>query len=270
MSRREPTRAALSVRVALIAVATAAMVALVVALGQRQGRRVGGPPHAPVTALAPPARPIAAEAWVFRTRPEGLALPADAKRRRAAHPRTLATYRAIRAYPGAPPRVPHGLTAGEFRGARCATCHERGGYSQRFGAYAPVAPHPELEGCLQCHAPDDAVVGVSLPGRGADDVCRQCHAPAAARAPAPAADWRAAAWPRPVGRTPEGGPPPIPHDLQLRGNCLACHAGPSAVAEIRTTHPERADCRQCHVPVDAGAGEFVRTSAVAPAAGGAR
>ena len=40
-----------------------------------------------------------------------------------------------------------------------------------------------------------------------------------------------------------------PHDLFFRGNCLACHSGPSAVAEIRTAHPERADCRQCHVAV---------------------
>jgi cytochrome c-type protein NapB len=43
-------------------------------------------------------------------------------------------------------------------------------------------------------------------------------------------------------------PPLIPHDLQLRGNCLACHAGPGGVEEIRSTHPERANCRQCHLP----------------------
>lgn len=45
----------------------------------------------------------------------------------------------------------------------------------------------------------------------------------------------------------EGSPPIIPHQLQLRENCLACHAGPSAPKEIRVTHPERVNCRQCHV-----------------------
>ena len=72
-------------------------------------------------------------------------------------------------------------------------------------------------------------------------------------------DWRPMAWPQ-LARTPPGSaPPPIPHDLQFRGNCLACHAGPAAVAEIRTTHPERADCRQCHVSPDPG-GDSARTA----------
>ena len=47
-------------------------------------------------------------------------------------------------------------------------------------------------------------------------------------------------------RRAAGSPPPIPHALQMRENCLACHAGPGAVLEIRSTHPERWNCRQCH------------------------
>jgi hypothetical protein len=43
-----------------------------------------------------------------------------------------------------------------------------------------------------------------------------------------------------------GSPPPIPHALQMRENCRACHAGPGAVSGLRTTHPERVTCRQCH------------------------
>ena len=43
-------------------------------------------------------------------------------------------------------------------------------------------------------------------------------------------------------------PPVIPHQIQLRENCLSCHAGPSAPKEIRVTHPERVNCMQCHVP----------------------
>ena len=45
-----------------------------------------------------------------------------------------------------------------------------------------------------------------------------------------------------------GGPLLIPHSLQMRENCLACHAGPQAVVEIKTSHPERQNCQQCHVP----------------------
>jgi cytochrome c-type protein NapB len=42
-------------------------------------------------------------------------------------------------------------------------------------------------------------------------------------------------------------PPVIPHSIELRENCLACHAGPAAPKEIRVSHPERVNCRQCHV-----------------------
>ena len=36
----------------------------------------------------------------------------------------------------------------------------------------------------------------------------------------------------------------------VRANCVACHSGPAAREEIRTTHPERVRCNQCHVPVE--------------------
>jgi cytochrome c-type protein NapB len=50
-----------------------------------------------------------------------------------------------------------------------------------------------------------------------------------------------------------GGPPVMPHPLFMREDCEACHAGPGARPEIRTSHPERARCRQCHVQVGAAA-----------------
>jgi nitrate reductase (cytochrome), electron transfer subunit len=203
--------------------------------------------------IAAPTAPIAGEALVFRLRPRDVAADPRARRRADAHPRTLATFRALRAYPGAPPRVPHGLTAAEFRQEVCNTCHERGGYSARFGAYVPLTPHPELQGCLQCHATDAAVVGTPLPDTRADALCRQCHAPARPAARTADLDWMPAPWPRIVGAVSDGIPPEVPHDLHLRGNCLACHMGPGAVTEIRTGHPERANCRQCHL-VAAAAG----------------
>jgi nitrate reductase (cytochrome), electron transfer subunit len=202
--------------------------------------------------------PIAAEASVFRSRPEFFSVDNEPGRRSAAHPRTLATYRSLRAYPGAPPRIPHGLTKEEYRGVGCVTCHERGGYSQRFGAYAPVTPHPELTACVQCHLADDGMVGIALPSNDPDDVCRQCHIPGATRPTVRLSNAAAAPWPQPVRRNPDGTPPAIPHPLLTRANCLACHMGPGAVAEIRTTHPERANCRSCHVAVDAEVAAFAR------------
>ena len=44
-------------------------------------------------------------------------------------------------------------------------------------------------------------------------------------------------------------PPTIPHKTFMRENCTACHSGTAAREEIRTPHPERQRCRQCHVPI---------------------
>ncbi|KPJ88793.1 MAG: hypothetical protein AMS18_13120, partial [Gemmatimonas sp. SG8_17] len=51
------------------------------------------------------------------------------------------------------------------------------------------------------------------------------------------------------GRLNPISPPTIPHRLLMRENCIACHSGPAAREEIRTAHPERVRCTQCHVPV---------------------
>ena len=237
--------ARLAVIVGLLLLMVAAMVAV-------ESRLFADGPAEDGLATAPPATPappIAAEADVFRTRPGDLAAPSDAPRRPAAHRRTLSMYRSLRAFPGAPPRVPHGLQAGEYRGTRCNACHERGGWVERFASYAPLTPHPELADCLQCHLPDDAMVGVAPPRPGTDDVCLQCHVAGGGAIPELPLAWEPAAWPRVGAGGASGTPPPIPHGLEMRGNCLACHAGPAAVEEVRTLHPERADCRQCHVTV---------------------
>lgn len=215
----------------------------------------------------PPARidrtrlsPIDAEARVFATRVDERATE-PVRRRNSAHPRTLSTFRGLRAFPGAPPRIPHGLTAEEFRTTRCRTCHERGGYSMRFEAYAPITPHPQLEDCLQCHLATDAVVGVRLPAGSPDGLCRQCHAPGVAVQARHELDWSAASWPTIAQPGAGDTPPVIPHDVTMRSDCLTCHAGPGAVAEIRTTHADRANCRQCHL-LDSGEGEYQRSRGV--------
>ncbi|GAP64115.1 hypothetical protein ARMA_2538 [Ardenticatena maritima] len=142
--------------------------------------------------------------------------------------RTLDTYYARRAYDGAPPWVPHPVEDAMAYGSNtCLQCHETGGYVPPMEAYAPVAPHPELLNCTQCHVP---VLEETL-------FRENTYEPA----PPPALGNEAY----------DGAPPPVPHEIvpAMRENCAACHIGPSAPPEIRTDHLERDNCLQCHVPL---------------------
>jgi nitrate reductase (cytochrome), electron transfer subunit len=246
-------------RVAGIAAGIALLVASVALVARWLDARDEAARFPPPGRIAEFGEPIAAEAEVFRTPPTHGAVPPGIERREQAHLRTHAMFRTLRAYPGAPPRIPHGLTASEFHDASCQTCHERGGYVARFTSYAPVTPHPEHRGgCLQCHAPDDAIIGIEPPDGRPGSVCLQCHV---LDRPTPSfrpTAWRAPDWPALGNAALPGSPPPIPHTLHMRGNCAACHVGAGAVEEIRTTHPERANCRQCHMQVETDAGAFSR------------
>ena len=266
---RHPT--ALVLRLFLIASAITALVALRVVVKRAAAGRKAGPAPVAVALLMPTVDPIRAEAQVFRTPPAMLAIEPATHRERKAHPRTLATVRFLRAFPGAPPRIPHPLTADEFRNDACRTCHERGGFSVRFAAYVPVTPHPERGICLQCHVGVDSVIGAAVPDPNPNARCPQCHgASGGAPRPEARATWPTTVWLQLPKLTPDIDPPPIPHDLQFRENCLTCHAGPAAVVEIRTKHPERANCRQCHLALDAAVGSFTRpVNEIAIGAGGA-
>jgi cytochrome c-type protein NapB len=169
---------------------------------------------------AEPTPEIPFEAGVFRRTARALdyaAMPETPPSKR-----TLAVYYSRRAYPGAPPVIPHPLgDTGDLAGG-CLACHADGGWVPRLGAYTPVVPHPELASCRQCHVPQES-----------RDLFRSTT-------------WERGAPPTINRAALPGSPPPIPHGLEMRANCLACHAGPGAVAEIRTTHPQRVNCRQCH------------------------
>jgi cytochrome c-type protein NapB len=271
MTVPEPRGPGLGLGLFLAGCTVMAIVAAVQALQRLPAPRAAEPEAMAVAVPAPPVQPIPAEADVFRTRPDMLAIEPDARRERRAHPRTLKTFRYLRAYPGAPPRIPHGLTQEEFRTGTCKTCHERGGYSSRFAAYVPVTPHPDLGPCLQCHVGDGGITGISSATTNPNARCRQCHGPSGPpRADTEAGlDWRTTAWPVLPPAGSGGSPPGIPHDLELRGNCLACHAGPAAVAEIRTSHPEWAACRQCHLAAAADTSAFARPIPTAFVRGGA-
>ncbi len=138
--------------------------------------------------------------------------------------RTLSGYYARRQYPGSPPFIPHKVEEPDLEPVECLTCHARGGWTDELQKNTPITPHPEYVACRQCH------ITVSEAELFVEN------------------DWMSVAPPR-LGRTSlPGAPPPVPHELQMRGNCVSCHVGPGTVAAIRVEHPSRGNCRQCHVP----------------------
>ncbi|WP_299551256.1 multiheme c-type cytochrome [Seonamhaeicola sp.] len=143
-----------------------------------------------------------------------------------AHQRSLKDYYKNRAFHGAPPSIPHEVEDDRNMGDNsCLKCHQNGGYVDKFKAYTPVVPHPEMVNCRQCHLPQQTQTlfkGTNF---------HKVEAPEVG-----------------TNNALVGSPPIIPHQIQMHENCLSCHAGPGAPKEIRVTHPERINCRQCHVP----------------------
>ena len=133
-----------------------------------------------------------------------------------------------RAYDGAPPMIPHPPL-----GAACIACHTPTGSSRPGVGFAPANPHVgtpvegAVQNCSQCHVFKSsvlAIVGSDFVGRAQDL--------------------------RPGSRQYLGAPPVMPHAKFMRENCLACHSGQAARPEIRCSHPERANCVQCHLERD--------------------
>ena len=132
-----------------------------------------------------------------------------------------------RAYDGAPPVIPHAPM-----GSTCTECHNARGVEVPGVGFAPASPHDETKQagrtarCVQCHVfrqtearfVDSAFTGLAQDLRRGD-------------------------------RLYDGAPPRIPHATLMRENCAACHTGTAAREEIRSSHPERTRCRQCHVEV---------------------
>jgi len=149
--------------------------------------------------------------------------------------RTLASAGRLRAYPGAPPAIPHRLLDSAAWGGRgCLICHRDGGFVPLFKAMAPVTPHPGFTSCLQCHVAKEENAGLFRP---------------TSFTPVP---------PPENGPALPGSPPPVPHETDTRTNCLACHSGPGAVRELRMSHPERHNCSQCHVAREVNGAVFRR------------
>lgn len=174
--------------------------------------------RAPDPALQTPADVLPTDRGSFRRMPPEL--PESAQR-------TLANYYGRRAYPNAPPVIPHrSFNEKAFGGGSCLGCHRDGSYTPPLKAWAPITPHPELASCVSCHVFQEKTAAFAV------------------------SDFRAAAPPELGQRAMPGSPPAIPHTLEMRSDCLACHFSAASPKEIRTTHPERANCRQCHAAVE--------------------
>jgi|GEM_PF-305756 len=147
----------------------------------------------------------------------------DAERLRAVQRRA-----SRRAFDGAPPVVPHPVDA--TSSANCRVCHAEG-LAVR-DVVAPRMSHPEMGNCTQCHVPSaGGVPGVApewVLGLAVNEFVGKASVGRGSRA-----------WP--------GAPPTIPHATWMRENCSSCH-GATGLPGLRTSHPERTLCTQCHVP----------------------
>jgi cytochrome c-type protein NapB len=145
----------------------------------------------------------------------------------------LARRAARRAYAGAPPVIPHPASADQP--AVCLSCHANGvRVGDRIG---PQISHRHLTNCTQCHALDHP--GSTAPGNLPGDITSDHGAASALN--------RAVGHPGPSAglRAYPGAPPQMPHPTSMRENCTSCH-GVLGQPGLRTTHPERMNCIQCH------------------------
>lgn len=137
----------------------------------------------------------------------------------------LARRETLRAYNGAPPRIPHPIAP---RGPLdCLGCHRDGArIGERIAR--PMSHAPELTSCTQCHVPDEGQMpGPRLPGGPPIDNA-----------------FVGLAAPERGPRMWDGAPPQIPHPTAMRERCASCHGVWGT--GIRSTHPHRQSCEQCH------------------------
>lgn len=157
---------------------------------------------------------------------------------RLSAPRPLKSSAAVRAerraYEGAPPVVPHVPF-----GMACVACHADQAIQVPDVGLSPPMPHADT------------------PGMSRDSNCRQCHVFRRTEELFVSSGFQGLAAVGAGDRMFPGAPPRLPHRIFMREACAACHAGPAVREGIRCTHPDRARCLQCHVPVSA-AGEFAR------------
>lgn len=141
-------------------------------------------------------------------------------------PLALADRSVRRAYDGAPPTIPHPIR--QDGAPECLACHETGLVLR--GRTAPAMSHTSYTSCTQCHVVSEA----PMPGTPAvADPRDNGNTFVGLEAPTAGPRWTAIA------------PPQLPHRTWMRENCDSCH-GPNGRDAIRSSHPYRQNCRQCH------------------------
>lgn len=134
-----------------------------------------------------------------------------------------------RAFEGAPPVIPH-----DPFNMSCTACHTPTGQSMPPAGIAPANPH------------------TLTPGLSDASRCRQCHV--FQRVTDEYRSSKFVGLPAGVAkgdRATPGTPPTMPHRHFMHENCAACHSGPAARPEFVCNHPDRVNCRQCHVASEA-------------------
>ncbi len=149
-----------------------------------------------------------------------------AKDREEARELSLAARAALRAFEGAPPAMSHSANF-SAKSKTCLDCHDQG---MTIGdRVAHAMSHEPLANCSQCHVeegaaslgeelmlPDNSFEGIRYTRRGEASI--------------------------------SGAPPAMPHGTQMRTRCLSCH-GEFGYPGLKTTHPKRVNCIQCHIEV---------------------
>lgn len=128
-----------------------------------------------------------------------------------------------RAFNGAPPTIPHSID--QISDASCVACHSDG--AKTVSLRIPPMSHQFLTNCTQCHVE-------SRPRHANPILFRENH-------------FDGVKAPQEGPRAFPGAPPQIPHATWMRSNCMSCH-GYAGLQGIRTTHPWRNNCQQCHAP----------------------
>jgi len=128
-----------------------------------------------------------------------------------------------RAFNGAPPTIPHAIDQRSDRS--CIACHGKG--AKTISLRIPRMSHQFLANCTQCHVENSPV-----------------HMPASLFKEN---SFSGLAAPTSGPRAFKGAPPQIPHSTWMRTDCMSCH-GYAGLQGIRTTHPWRKNCTQCHTP----------------------
>ena len=133
-----------------------------------------------------------------------------------------------RAFDGAPPVIPHPV---QEERTDCIACHVDG--LQAEGFRVPQISHEVFSSCTQCHlSADPNLPVVSNRMLTTNSFAGLTAGPQRGVVATPP-------WPT--------APPATPHTTNMRENCASCH-GEGGFPTLRTPHPERVSCTQCHVP----------------------